>query len=293
MQYRIAYYFITLLLTGIACYVLLKIKNNSNTKNKKFRKNRYEEFKELVKFKGDEKEFNKLFSTAGLNITIGQYQSIRYFLFILWILMIFAASKFNIGKLPLMQLLTVVIVYYATTPKISIMGKKTPFRYMIDALTIEYRNKVNIEIYRIFSQLKNMTMNRKDNPPGATFMFEQLKKFTKVIRPALNRFITLYNEDKLDEAHRYLQNALNTHAGHDLADLLIKLDKINPQELKNQLSVYQEKVRLERETASKKKNENRSNIIYFIVMLSLFIIVMNFIVVVFYLDSLSLMKYLF
>ena len=294
MPFKIAYYLLTTVLAGTAVYIMAKMKRKTRKNYHSFPKGKgkLNAIKQLVKIKGDEKEYEKLFTMAGLHIDIYQYQFIRYAVCVMWLLILLVSSRFDILKFTNNNLLILLVCYAVTTPKKSFLGRKTPFIAIMDFLTAEQRNRKNIEIYRALSQLKNLTMSRKDNPPGALFIFEQLRKYTKTMRPTFNRMIALYQEDKKEEAEKYFTEAVGTKEAETLANLMMKLDTLSPAELNTQLTVYQENIKKERETNKLKSNERRSYAIYLIVVISVFIILMNFVVVVYTIDSVELLKYL-
>lgn len=289
---RILYYIITLMLAALAIYCMAHAKPAARKKTYTFRKDRKASIRSLIKIRSDEKEYNKLFITAGLNIDIYQYHMVRYTAFILLTILFIITNRFNFFRLLSINYLIFLLLFLLTTPKKEFMGKKTPFVMIMDLLTAKQLNRINLEISRAISQLKNLTMTRRDNPPSALFIFEQLRKYTKTLRPVFNRMISLYNENKKDEAEKYFIEAVGTKESETLANLLMKLDSLTPAELRTQLTVYQENIKKERETAKLKNIERRSYLIYFVVILSSFIMLLNFIIVVYTIDSMELLKFM-
>lgn len=287
MTYKVIYFIVTLILAGSGSLVFWKIRNESSTNTFKFRKNRYEEVKSIIRSKFDEQAYEQIFKRAGLNITVIQYEVTRYIVLIVWVIMLAFVNRMNLKNIIGLQLLIAFAVFWAATPKTIIFGKKTPFMYIMDLLTKEFNQKKNVEVYRAILQLKNMSKVQQNNPYGALFIFEQLRKFTKITRPIFNRMIALYSEDKRDQAYEYFQKAMGTREGEELGNILMKLDKLSPAELRTQLEMYQDSIKRERDTNRKKRNDNRSYAVYFMVVSSTILILINFVIVVFYLDTMK------
>lgn len=291
MKEKIIYYIVTLMTAGSSAYIFWTIKQRAKNKGYNFGKKGFRTLKEFVKFKGDEKEYEQILKKAGIKVDIQQYQVIRYMTIFLWFFMMLAVHRFNLSGQPNMQTIMILVIFLVSTPKKQILGKKTPFTFVMEKLTEENKEKNNEEIYRAISQLKNMSRHQNDKPLGALYIFEQLRKFTSRTRPVFNRMIALYSENKKNEAIKYFENEVGTNEGTELANVLMKLDYLSPSELKTQLEVYQENVKNERMTARKKRNQQKSDIIFFMVVISLVVLLANFIIVVMYLDSLNLMKF--
>lgn len=182
------------------------------------------------------------------------------------------------------------MIFLISTPQLYFLGKKTPFNYLINSITAEYKNKKNIEIYRSISQLKNLAIAKQDNPPGADFILEQLRKFTHTIRPIFNKTISIWQLGNKEEACKYFGQAIGTKEGLEMANIFLKLDTLNPVELKDQLILFQENVKQARKTQKLIENERNSNIIYAVVTATTVMVLWNFIVVVYFIDTLKMLK---
>lgn len=183
------------------------------------------------------------------------------------------------------------ISFIVSSPRVEFLGKKTPFLYTLEYIGEKIRLEKNVEVYRAISQLKNLIIAKKDNPPSSDFVLEQLKKFSKKTRPIFNQMIYLWSMEKKVEACRYFSSKIGTQEAEEFADLILKFDELPPIELKNQLDVYQEKIQGKRETQKSKENENRSYLVYSLVMASLAIILTNFVIVAFYIDNIKLLNF--
>lgn len=293
MRANLYFNIIIFTLAAVVIYIFWTVKEKATNRNYKFRESGYKNLQKLVRFKGDSQEYDNLFNRAGLRVKVQQYQLVRYFIFILWGFLLLAANRFRLSAFPNMQLFFWVALFLISSPKKALFNKKTPFMVIMEMLTKEHRYKINVEIYRVLSQLKNMALFHSDKPLGALFIFQQINKFTKVTRPIFNRLIYLYQSNRKEDAIAFFENEIGTKEASELVNVLMKLDYLTPAELKSQLELYQQHVKTERATQRKKSNENKSNLVYLMVVLSLFIIVLNFIIIVAYLDSFNYLKFQF
>lgn len=258
----------------------------------RIKKNRYDQFIDYVKRRIDEKEVNQLFQQSGLRITAIQYQISRYIIFSVWVVLINISHYFKGGTYPFFQLFVIFLIFLLTLPTSLFLGKRTIFKYFIDLLIENYRGKQNAEIFQAMSQLKNIVIARKDTPLGSDFILDQIRKFTKTTRPVFNRMIALWSLGKKDQACDYFEEAIQTREAAELANLFRKLDDLNPHELHQQIILLQEMIKRERETRKLKANENKGNLVYFIVISTSMVILINFVVVVYYLEMMKQLKFM-
>jgi hypothetical protein len=279
-----------LIITFLGAYIFYQIKNN----NKKIiiKKNKYKQLKEYLTKNIDERSLQKSFTESGIKISALQYQFVRYGLTLALLIYVISTYWFKGGGIPERQLIGILGMFILSAPKEKFMNRRTPFKFLIDTLKENHRGKQNIEIYRSISQLKNIAISKQNNPPSSDFVLEQLRKFTSVVRPEFNRMSYLFNEGKKEEACDYFSSAIGTKEAEQLANLLSKLDLLNPFELRHQIEVYQEGMKKERETRKKKHNEFKSNLIYFVVIASCSLVLLNFVIVAYYIDVMNLMKYM-
>lgn len=258
------------------------------------RRSKYKQLKLFVENNiTNDTEINKILTDLNIGLTLKKYQIIRYGIFI--ILLIIYLSKFILqgGYLPQQPIILLCITFLISMPRKYIAAKKTPFIYVVEIVKNQFLKEKNTEIYRAFSQLKNLSIARQNNPPGSDFILEQLRKFSKKTRPIFNEMIYYWSLGKKEDACNYFKEQINTPEAEQLADIFLKLDELNPIELKNQLILYQDKIKKKRETDKIKANEDKSYLVYSTVIASAFIVLLNFVIVGFYIDSINLFKYQF
>lgn len=252
----------------------------------RFKRNRYKEFSDFVKEQMLHKEKQNIFKDTGIGINMFQYSIIRYLIFsaALVILLVYEINySIDLVKYGVLY----AVLFLVTSPKMYFLGKKTPFNYAITFLKKEYQGKKDMEVYRAITQLKNLAIAQQDKPLGSDFIIQQLMKFTKVTKPIFSNMLQLWRLGKEEEACKYFGDAIGTRLGKEFASVLIKLDKINPYELKEQLIMYQNAVREEQTTRILSKNEQYSNIIFTSSVACALAILLNFVVIVLYTDQLK------
>lgn len=242
----------------------------------------------------DEDYQKRLMSQSGmLRFNLLHYQFVRYMLTLALLLFYMANYFFQSTAFPINAVLFLIAVFLLSTPKEYAAGKKTPFKIVFDFLIANKKQKMNLEIIRAFSLLKNIAIIKKDNPPGAQFVLEQLRKFTKETRPAFNKMMAIYSLGKKAEATEYFSQAIGTKEAENLASILRKIDDLNPAEFLEQIEYYQESIRRERESLKQKQNENRSNLIFLVVFVSSITVLINFVIVVYYIETINSLKFIF
>lgn len=292
ISYQILYLTLVTLLGAIAIFLVQKIKNINKGYSLKMRRHRYDRLFSYVKNNIYKGELDSVFNDSGLKITTLHYQLVRYSSFLIWLILLNILFQLKGGTYPVKQFFIIFILFLASSPKSYFLGKRTPFKYVLDIFRNNHKHKQNIEIYRAISQLKNIALARKDTPPGSDFVLEQLNKFTNILRPVFNKTIALWSMGEKEVACEYLDKTIDTKEATELANILRKLDELEPYELKNQLSLLQESIKKERETRKIKNNENISNLVYLIVITTCVIIMVNFVIVVYYIETINQLKFL-
>ncbi|MCP1312082.1 hypothetical protein [Paenibacillus tyrfis] len=230
-----------------------------------------------------------MFEESGIRVNAVQYQIGRYVVFVVWMFFLLILQMKD-GTAIQNQLLYVIILFLISAPKTHIFNRKTPFKMAIDFLTENHRYKKNLEIYRAISQLKNLAVIKQNKPPGSGFILDQLRKFTKIMRPIFNRMIAMWSMGMREEACEYFKKAVGTKEGEELANILYKLEVLNPIELKGQMILFQEIVKRERETQKMRRNQAKAYLIYAVVSIASFAALLNFLTVAFFIDMLEGMK---
>lgn len=288
---QVLYFAILTILISTAIYLFL---GSTKSKNEqvRFKKNRYKEFVDSVKDQLDQNEMKEALEKTGLHITLFQYLIVRYVLFAYWIFMIITKAIKYRYHYSYGSLWFVLFMFFITSPKAKVFGTKTLFNRIVDLLTYKYRKKKDAELYRAVLQLKNLAIARQDKPLGADFIIQQLMSFTDITRPIFANMLSNWRMGQEEEACEGFAKAIDTKQGEDLANIFLKLDKLNPIQMKQQLILYQSNVRAEKKTDKLKENEFTSILVFIPTIAQALMIVWNFVVIVVILEQINVIKHL-
>lgn len=254
------------ILTFVFYLVFRNVFNEPNKKNKKkmlaLNKHKYFTFTVV-----DEQKFNKNMMEIGIKLNLQNYQKLR--IIILCILMFFAKLDF----------LTIVILFLLSEPKEYLFGYRTVFKRVIDFSRDRYKEKQDKEIYSALVQLKNLAIATKEKPLSTDFILRQLVKFTNKTRVVFNHTLVLWRESNEKIACQYFSDTIGTKLAGEFANFIVNLDKINPDELIEQLQVIQEGYREKNITKEQKRQEVLSSVAFVPIVLSSLAVMMNFIII--------------
>lgn len=149
------------------------------------------------------------------------------------------------------------------------------------------------ELFGSVITLKNLAMVHKERPLSADFIFEILMENSTALKPAYEELLTLYRSGRDDEAFRAFAERTGSREGRNFAVILSKLDRINPAEVVKQMEVFQNAMAEERMTAATKAAQRNSVLITAWAAASIFALLVNFAVVVVFLDTLGMLEHLF
>lgn len=116
---------------------------------------------------------------------------------------------------------------------------------------------------------------------------------SSALRPAYEEMIALYRNGRDEEAFRRFAERTGNRAGRNFASVLSKLDRINPSEIIKQMEVLQNMMAEERMTAAVRAAQRNSILVTAWASASVFALLVNFAVVVVFLDTLGMLEHLF
>ncbi|MBR6473373.1 MAG: hypothetical protein IKS99_06610 [Firmicutes bacterium] len=149
------------------------------------------------------------------------------------------------------------------------------------------------DLYQAAILLKNMAIVRKDYPVSLDYILEELSADSGTLKPVFQETLSIYRGGRYDEAFRFFADSVRSRYGKSFAGLLSKMDRINPYELVSQIDVFIGIIREVRTTEAMKQAERRSLIVTVFAAASVFTIMINFCVVVVFLDTLSNLQFYF
>lgn len=174
-------------------------------------------------------------------------------------------------------------------------GRSAVKRLHFKTQTESLRKKAAIdsELYGSAITLKNLALVQKEKPLSADYIFEALMDNSTVLKPAYEELITLYRNGRDEEAFKYFGDRIGSRYGRNFASILSKIDKINPAEMVQQMEVFQNIMAEERMTEAVKTAQRNSVLITAWASASVFALLINFAVVVVFMDTLGMLEHLF
>ena len=155
------------------------------------------------------------------------------------------------------------------------------------------RDALDRELYAGSVILKNMSIVRRETPLSADYIYENLMENSSLLKLMYSRMLSLYRSGKDAEAFAVPSEFIGPRAARTFGIILSKLDKLNPAELTEQMSIFQESMTESRATQAVKRNQRNSIIITSMAAISIFALLINFVVVVVFMDALTMLNNMF
>ena len=155
------------------------------------------------------------------------------------------------------------------------------------------RPALELEIYKSSILLKNLSLAEKERPFSADYMIEHLLAHTKKLKPVYSEMLALYRGGKDQEAFKLLEGYCTSKSARHFAMILSKLDRIAPDELTEQMEVFQEIMEQQRMTAEMKLVQRNSVIITGLAAGTMFVMMIDFTVVVVFMHTMTLLESVF
>ncbi|OAH58658.1 hypothetical protein AWH48_16810 [Domibacillus aminovorans] len=236
-----------------------------------------------IKRQYDSDEVHSIMVKAGIPFSLYHYQLVR------WISLLLLALSFLFGYLVGKEanvyiLILTLILYFITKPVTHIFRYRSPFQLVIDSALVHRRARYNDELYLAVAQMKNSFLIKKNRPPSSQRVLEEVRQYTNYTREVFNRFMSYWQLGEKDLAVQYFETAIGTAEAKNICQVFLKLDDLNPEDLKQQLDAYQDIYRTRRETAKRKRNEHRSNILFALVFTTILVLTINFLTIGFGID---------
>jgi len=234
---------------------------------------------------------NSMLKKTGLNITGKTYYLFLYSigLFIAILSLVKAIKDANLGVV-LLGILIAFAFIWAFRPIELLYNKITsPFAAIIKILTKSRADKLDKELYSSCIVLKNLAIVQSEAPLSADTMLETLAKSSKLLKPIYAETLSYYRTGRSENAFKYFGDAVGTSMGKTFAGLLSKLDKVNPEELKEQTIAIQDAMSERRLTQGYKKAQSNGVITMVLSTVAVMAVMMDFLVVVIFMDLMQMM----
>ena len=149
------------------------------------------------------------------------------------------------------------------------------------------------ELFSSCITLKNMAIVQKTKPMSADYVYECLMENSKILKPLYSEMLVLYRRGRDKEAFELMGKNIGTKTARNFSLILSKMDMINPSELIEQVMAFQDGIREKKVTREMKKVDRNSIITTLCSTAIIFALLLNFAVVVVFMDTLKLMKEFF
>lgn len=144
---------------------------------------------------------------------------------------------------------------------------------------------VENEIYQSASLLENIIILQKNTPKGAAYIIEQIASYSKELKKPFENMLYYLRLNQKEEAVKAFAKEAGTKSAGEYGDILIKMDSINPSDLRENVSLLRRRLREEAITREKNKNEIMSDLIYIPVLANVMLIFINFIYISYYAEQ--------
>ncbi len=190
-------------------------------------------------------------------------------------------------------LFTIIILSVITFPVKKIGRYNTPFDIFLKRIITSQEKKLDREIYASSMVLKNLAIINREKSLSTDYILQQIFEQSNNMKTYYAQMISLYREGKSKAAFQSLTKAVNTKTCKNFALILSKLDTVGPENLIDQISVFQTIIVEEKFTSQVKSIDRRSLILTVVSTASVFLLLLDFMIVVVFMDTLSMLENFF
>lgn len=155
------------------------------------------------------------------------------------------------------------------------------------------RDRLEKEIFNSCIVLKNLAIVHRNLPMSADFMLEQMQESANLLKHIYADILSAYRNGRESEAFSLLAERVPLKAAKNFSMILSKIDQINPAELIVQMTAFEETFSTERMTRGMKRTERRSLITTMAATVTVFAVLLNFTVVVVFMDTMRMLRQAF
>ena len=175
----------------------------------------------------------------------------------------------------------------------SLPKKNRILQYFRDKLDAEKQYWLDQEIFDSSMLLKNLAIVERERAFSADYLYEKLMENAKRLRPVYGEMLSLYRSGRDQDAFQVLADRCGTRAARNFSMVLAKVDRINPDALVEQMEVFQEVMRQQRMTQDTRRLQRNSLIVTMMATVVIFIMLIDFAVVVVFLHTMDLVSMVF
>lgn len=166
-------------------------------------------------------------------------------------------------------------------------------RWVKDKQYVLQRDAMERELFHSCMILKNLAVVYQSLPMSTDFLLEQLMEASQLLRPVYADMLSDYRGGKHDAAFDRLFQQVPIASAQKFGRILCRLDVLQPAELILQMDGFEETFAAERKTKAMARAERKSLITTLASTAVIFVVLLNFVVVVVFLDTLEVLHQLF
>ena len=155
------------------------------------------------------------------------------------------------------------------------------------------QDRLERELFHSCMTLKNLAIVYEKMPMSTDFILEHLMDSSQALRTAYADILTAYRNGFHEEAFQSLYHQIPIPTAEKFSRILRRLDYIPPAELVAQMNAFEETLAAERKTKAMAKAERKSLITTLASTTTIFVVLLNFVVVVVFLDTLNILQQIY
>ncbi len=155
------------------------------------------------------------------------------------------------------------------------------------------KRRLDQEIYDSSLLLKNLAIAGRTQAFSADYLYERLWEHSRYLKPIYAQMLSLYRSGHDREAFALMGSDCDTRAGRNFAMVLSKVGALPPDALVEQMEVFQEVMRQQRLTSDMKQVQRCSVVTTLVATTVMFIMLIDFAVVVVLLHTIDLVNGIF
>lgn len=164
-------------------------------------------------------------------------------------------------------------------------GRKLPFHMVVQFVRNIDRDKKDDEMMECLSIFKNFIVQTRENPLGADYIIEYLASNTSYIKPSFYQMLGKIRVGKKEAAEAAFAEEIGSELAKEFAHLLVQLDDMNPAELEEAVISRQKYISEVRNTKNLRRAQLLSDLVYLPVVVTVMMILMNFMLIAYYLEQ--------
>lgn len=246
---------------------------------------------EILSYVNEELEENDYFVRMGKDMTANKYRLILYGICALIFLLmgIDAISKVSVSGLILAVIVSCAIGFLFQPKRYIYSDIESPFYKLVLITTKRRSEELEKELYNSVTLLKNIAIAQENEPLSADTIMEKLMENAKKLKPVFADMLKVYRQGDKTKALRRFSMSIGTRNANTFAQLLEKIDKTTPSELRLQITSLQETMSDERFTSGLAKAESKGTTLFGLATVASFVCLLNFLFVCVMIDAMDML----